>query len=266
MRNLQAGYGLDSNGFIVSDVGLDKIANSYLPCIRETVENLQKLFPRQLHSIYVYGSVARGEAVARKSDLDILAMFDGDLSPGEIAALKHLSIILSQKYVFLVREVGIAVGNCDYAFAPENYYEQAFLKELCVCVHGDDIRGRFGPYKLIMEIAISFNGDILEAFTRTITRLEQASNEEFNSTTQSFARKLIRTYYSMLMQRSQIWTTRLHEQSEVIIHYFHDKESIVRTLQQWIEEPPPNRNTVLDLFKREGKWASDNFVVEACIS
>ena len=60
---LRAGYGLDPNGFIVSDVSKDKIDKVYVPCIRESVESLRNLFHQQLHSVYVYGSVARGEAV-----------------------------------------------------------------------------------------------------------------------------------------------------------------------------------------------------------
>jgi len=77
--NLKVGYGLDSNGFIISDVSKDKIDGVYVPCIRESVENLKKLFHQQLHSVYVYGSVARGDAIAKKSDLDVIAMFNTKL-------------------------------------------------------------------------------------------------------------------------------------------------------------------------------------------
>jgi predicted nucleotidyltransferase len=196
MVSLQAGYGLDRDGYIFSDVALDKIDNVYFPCIRESVEKIARLFPHLLHSIYVYGSVARGKAVVAKSDLDLLAMFNGTLSAEELAHLKILTKALSQKYHSLVRDVGIAILNFDCAVDPSNYYEQAFLKELCVCVHGEDLRERFGPYKLTSEIAISFNGDISEVHTRTISRLEAASKEEFKTLLQSFARKLIRTYYS----------------------------------------------------------------------
>ncbi|WP_129691945.1 nucleotidyltransferase domain-containing protein [Gottfriedia acidiceleris] len=265
MGSLQAGYGLDRDGYIISDVSLVKIDNAYFPCLRESVEKIAILFPHLLHSIYVYGSVARGEAVVVKSDLDLLAMFNGTLSAEELAQLKILTKALSQKYHSLVRDVGIAVVNYDYAVDPANYYEQAFLKEICVCVHGEDLRERFGPYKLTSEIAISFNGDIREVLTRTISWLEVASKEEFKTLIQSFARKLIRTYYSMVMERSQIWTTRLHEQSEVFIHYFQHKEPIIHTLQKWIVDPPTNREIVLKLFKSEGKWVTSNFEREARI-
>ncbi|WP_025028957.1 nucleotidyltransferase family protein [Caldalkalibacillus mannanilyticus] len=266
MKSLQAGYGLDRNGYIMSDVALDKIDNAYFPSIRESVEKLERLFPHLCHSVYVYGSVARGEAVAVKSDLDLLAIFNRKLSAEELVELKKLTGVLSQKYHSLVRDIGIAHINYDYVVDPANYYEQAFLRELCVCIHGEDLRERFGPYKLTSEIAISFNGDISEVLARTMSRFEGASGEEYKTLVKSFSRKLIRTYYSMVMVRSQIWSTRLHEQSEVIIKYFHHKEPIIRTLQRWIEEPPTNQELVLKLFLREGKWVTENFESEARIS
>lgn len=265
MASLQAGYGLDRDGYIVSDVGLDKIDIAYFPCIHESVEKLTQVFPHRLHSIYVYGSVARGEAVAVKSDLDLLALFLGTLTREESAKLHTLTEALSQKYRSLVRDVGIAVANYDDAVDPANYYEQAFLKEMCACVHGEDLRERFGPYQLTSEIAISFNGNIREVLARTISRLEVASDEEFKRLSQTFARKLIRTYYSMVMVRSQIWSTRLHEQSEVVIHHFPEKAPSIRTLQKWIEEPPTNRESVLGFFQSEGNWVSANFEREADI-
>ncbi len=70
----------------------------------------------------------------------------------------------------------------------------------------------------------------------------------------------------MVMVRSQIWSTRLLEQSEVIIHHFPDKEPIIRTLLKWIDKPPTDRAVVYELFKSEGEWASANFVHEAKIS
>lgn len=264
--NLKAGYGLDSKGFIVSDVSEDKIDDVYMLCIRESVESLKKLFNEQLHSVYVYGSVARGEAIAKKSDLDLIAMFDTKLSSIKLAELKKLAEELSHKYCSLFRDVGIAIAYYDYTVDPANYYENAFLKELCVCVYGEDLGERFGPYKLTSEIAIRFNGDIYESLIRTLNRLDSASNDEFKTFSQGFSRKLIRTYYSMVMVRSQIWSTRLHEQSEVFIRYFPDKEPIIRTLLNWVVQPPADREAVYELFKSEGEWASSNFTHEVNIS
>lgn len=265
MRTLHAGDGLDRNGFIVSDVSLDKINYVYLPCIEESVEKLKRLFPHELHSVYLYGSVARGEAIPNKSDLDLLALFNPLLTPDAAAELKSLAKDMSHTYCSLVRDVGIAVGDYNYALNPANYYEQAFLRELCVCLYGEDLRDRFGPYKLTSEIAISFNGDIGEVLNQTIPRLEAASDLDFKTITQAFARKLIRTYYSMVMARSQIWSTRLHDQCQVFARYFPEKQPMIRTLQKWIDGPPSDRGLVVQFFTQEGIWASENFTREAKI-
>lgn len=259
---LETGYGLDPNGFIVSDVSKDKIDKIYVPCIQETIERLREKFV-QLHSVYVYGSVVRGDAVIPKSDLDILALFDGKLSSEELVEIKRLAGELSQKYHSLVRDVGIAVTFYDYTMDSTNYYENAFLRELCVCIYGEDLRNRFGPYKLTPDIAIRFNGDISESLTRTLKRLESASDDEFKKITQGFSRKLIRTYYSMVMVRSQIWTTKLQEQSEIFLRYFPQKKFTNLLLLKWIDEPLINREAVYELFKQEGEWASVHFINEA---
>ncbi|WP_164217059.1 nucleotidyltransferase domain-containing protein [Virgibacillus sp. YIM 98842] len=266
MEYLQAGYGLDQNGYILSDVAADKISADYDACIKESVHQLSKLFPKKLHSVYVYGSVARGDAAYGTSDLDLLALFHGTLQKVDKEEVKGLSQKLSETYHYLVRDVGVAMADYDYVIHPMNYYEQAFLKELCVCVHGEDLRGRFGPYKLSPEVAISFNGDIGEVLDRTMKRLSSAAEKDFKILTQNFARKLIRTCYSMVMARSQIWTTRLREQSEVFIQYFPDKEPTIRTLLKWIEEPPANREHIYQFFVSEGKWLTDNFNQEARIT
>ena len=70
----------------------------------------------------------------------------------------------------------------------------------------------------------------------------------------------------MVMVRSQVWTTRLSEQAEVVITFFPEKESIICTLKNWTDEPPMDRKTVVELFKSEGEWARTNFIHEANIS
>jgi len=257
--NLQPGFGLDRDGYIISDVDTDKIQSIYLPCIHDSIGELTLMFPNRLHSVYLYGSVARGEAIVSKSDLDLIAMFTGTLNSNESTQLKNLSAGLSQKYCSLVRDVGIAVADYEYTIDPENYYEGAFLKELCVCVHGEDPTIGFGPYKLTSEIAVSFNGDIGNFVSRTINRIKVVSNQELGRISQGFARKFIRTCYSMVMVRSQIWTTRLHQQEKVFIHHFPEKESVIRTLQKWLEEPPNNRTLILNLIQNEGKWINKHF-------
>lgn len=263
MDFLRKGYGLDESGFIVRDVGLEKISSVYQKCIQETIETLHIQFPNLLHSVYVYGSVARGDAKKCKSDLDILAIFIRELHNNEQQRMKKLAESLSQKYFSLVRDVGIAKTTLDYCIDPKNYYEQAFLRELCICVDGEDLRDRFGPYKLTADISISLNGDIAEVSGRYMKKLKGASDADFQSTTQGFARKLIRTFYSMVMARSQVWSTKLEEQAEIFLQFFPEKKDVVQTFQEWINDAPQDKLRARAILEKESKWAVDHFTKEA---
>ncbi|EZH65813.1 hypothetical protein DH09_13320 [Bacillaceae bacterium JMAK1] len=262
MSLIHKGYGLDHQGYIQSDVVPTQIS-LYETCIQDCIEQLKQSFPNKVHSVYVYGSVARGEAVKKKSDLDLLVLLTEDLTDQEKRRLNVLGQSLSKTYVDDFREIGLAFTNYDYTMDPNNYDEQAFLKELSICVDGNDLRSYFGPYRLTSEIAIRFNGDINEVYERAMKRLYHGNNEEFRQATIAFARKLIRTYYSMVMYRSQIWTTRLHEQAQVIVQSLPDKSSVIETLLSWINEPPTNQLAVVNLYEQEGRWLIDHFHHEA---
>lgn len=266
MEKLQPGYGLNHEGYIVSDVSLDNISELYYESIEESIKELKILFPKKLHSIYLYGSVARGDATPVKSELDLLILFKDKLLKDEQTELENLQQRLSKKYIKIIREVGIATAEYDYVMDPDNYYEQAFIKEICTCLYGEDIGVHFGPYKLIAEIPISFNGDIEMSLKRNIDKLRNADTETFKVFTQNFSKKLIRTYYSMVMVRSQIWTTRLDEQAIVVERYLKDKEKVVERLLQWIESPPDDYETVHVLFISEGQWLVLNFERETKIT
>lgn len=177
MTLIHKGHGLDEQGYIESDVVATQIS-LYNTCIQDCVAQLKQAFPKQVHSVYVYGSVARGEAVKKKSDLDLLVLFRGDVSEQEKRRLNFLGQSLSKTYVDNFRDVGMAFTNYDYTVDPKNYDEQAFLKELSICVDGNDLRPYFGPYRLTSEIAIRFNGDINEVYERAMKRMYHGDDEE----------------------------------------------------------------------------------------
>ena len=63
--------GLDQSGYITCNISVDKVDSKFRPVIDDTVDNLVSSLGNKLHSIYLYVSIGRGEAVYGKSDLDL---------------------------------------------------------------------------------------------------------------------------------------------------------------------------------------------------
>lgn len=259
--------GLDPEGFILSDVSIDKVLPGYRKVVAVSVSALIASLPGAVHSAYVYGSVARGDAMRGKSDLDLLVVFRRKLTEQQRDTLDALQKDLSSQYKALVREVGIAEANCTYGemMDPANKYGWgAYLKILCVCVYGEDLTQRFENFKVSPDIAVGFNGDAAEAIRSASQRIINAkTDEEAAKAAVGIARKLIRTCYMMVMSRAQVWTTRLSEQAELFLRYFPEKQGLIRTLQGWIDSPPANRDDMLKVLRDDCRWIEDNFEAEA---
>lgn len=259
--------GLDQDGFIQAEASKDKILPEYQRAIDESITELKKTLPNIIHSVYVYGSVAREDAIRGKSDIDLLVVFHRPLSHLEREALSELQKRLSAQYKYLARGVGIADANCTYEdiIAVENEYGWgAFLKIFCCCVDGADLTKRFGNFKISPELASGINGDVASAVDAAIKNLSNAkSGGEVANTAMKIACKLIRTCYMMVMTRAGIWTTDLNEQAQIFAHYFPDKASMAAALKNWIEKPPNNKSVVLKILHEDTKWIIENFETEA---
>ncbi len=260
-------FGLDPNGFILSEVSQDKILPQYRSIIAESIAVLVAFLPDVVHSVYVYGSVARGNAVPKKSDLDLLIVFKQALLELERSTLIGLQEDLSRQYKEVLREIGIADSTCTYdeMLDPANKYSWgAYLKILCVCVYGDDLKKRFSEFKISPEVAIGFNGDIGNALQSAIRQtIEAKTDEEVSKAAARVARKIIRTCYTMVMTRAQVWTTILSGQAELFLCYFPEKREFIRILQDWIDNPLADRGNILGVLEGDCRWVVDNFEVEA---
>ncbi len=258
--------GLDDKGFIISEVSVDNILPEYKQVIDECTAQIKKRLPRLVHSVYVYGSVARGNPVRGKSDLDLLIIFNHRLSDEERKTLNDVLDELSKVYLSLVREVGLADCTVEDMLDPENKYGWgAYLKVLCVCVDGEDLTKQFESFKLVSDIALGFNGDVGRYIETAMQKImdNAISQAEAGKIASVLARKLIRACYSMVMTRAQIWTTKLDEQAEVFVQYFPEKKSFISTLQYWIDYPPEDKEAVIEVLNSDGKWLTENFASEA---
>ncbi|HLZ15101.1 MAG TPA: nucleotidyltransferase domain-containing protein [Candidatus Saccharimonadales bacterium] len=262
--------GLDSNGFILSEVSQENILPQYRSVIDASIAALKTTLPDVVHSVYVYGSVARGNAIPGKSDLDMLVIFKRKLTQQEQDALKGLQESLSSQHKTLVREVGIADATCTYdemLDSTNKYGWGAYLKILCVCVDGEDLTERFEQFKISPDIAIGFNGDASKAIQSAIEKITNAKTDDDAAKAAAIvARKLIRTCYMMVMTRAQVWTTRLSEQAELFLRYFPEKQGFIRTLQSWIDTPSTDREAILKVLRGDCRWVIDNFEAEAKVT
>ena len=253
--------GLDAEGYLETLCALEKIPLAFLPLVDASLALLQSTFAPRLHSIYLYGSVATGLAQPRTSDLDLLVLFRETLSPLQQSELEHVAKSLSASHPSIVREVGIGAASLREALAPESLAGLGcFLKHLCICIAGEDIRPLLPKFRPTLEVARGFNGDyasVVQTMLSDLARTDQF--EPAQHLMRRICRKTVRTGFSLVMPSLGFWTTQLEPSSEYFCRTYPDKRASMTRILDWIQHPPPDKAEFLQTIAPLADWLANEF-------
>ena len=259
MNNLRSG--LDANGFIVKEVSLHKIKQPFVEPLNRSMDEILSNFKDQVHSIYVYGSVATGEAESPASDLDILVILQSKATTLLQKKCEALQGELSEFYKSKFREVGIAVTYKDEVLTGKQTFGWAFFVQiLCERIHGNTLYRAQGNYKPTKELAKQLHGDLAEVLKDYAQQIKaEPDTEKNNLYCKSAVKKLIRAAFCMLMQEENAWSTNLQYMGQIFIKHYPDKQLQMLQSLEHANEACSDKQQVLELLSSFGSWLITEF-------
>jgi len=242
-------YGVDKNGFILTKVKVSKIKKPFVKLIAEVKDELLLNFEEQIDSIYLYGSVATGEAEVKKSDLDVLVVFKKKPSIKSKKLIENLSEKLSKKHKALVREVGIVLSDVKEV-NKDTYGWGCFLKHLCVDIHGENLSGKLPNFKPTRKVAEAFNGDCKKVIMAARKKLSGHPNKkEVLKISSSTARKILRTGFSLVMEKEKSWTTDLKKSYLVFTKHYPEQKAAMKKVLEMALSPTNSKSELIELLQ-----------------
>lgn len=219
MVNVQRCTGLDAEGFIQT-VGGGPLQPEFQPLLEDVCLILSQP-ALGLHSVYLYGSVARGDASAGIGDLDLTLVLRDPPDSQVLEALELTRLALEQRHPE-VSKIDFDIGDRAEVLAPEHANKWGFwLKHHCRCVWGDDLSLRFERFRPSREIALALNGDFAPVLAAYRTRIEHAESAEQRLTLEREAsRKLIRATQTLHTQDAVGWPHTLEEHVAVFVEHY----------------------------------------------
>ena len=202
---MSAPQGVDANGcvLIIADAPIQAQFQPLLADVRESLAGAGM----GLHSLYLYGSVARGDASPGESDLDVTLVLTDPPDAHVLEALEQLRQALEQRH-----EVVSKIDFDRWGF---------WLKHHCRCVWGDDLSLRFEPFRPSRDIALALNGDFEPELSGYLTRIEHASSPPERLRLQrEAARKLIRATHTLRTADTSGWPQTLEEHVALFVQHY----------------------------------------------
>jgi hypothetical protein len=194
--------GVDADGYLVTGASVEHIPAVYRPVVADCVETLTAAFGPRLDGLYLYGSVATGQARPPESDLDLLAVWTSTVDLGRVAAVVRA---LSTRHGAIVREVGLAqvttlglAGDAD----------RCFLKHYCVPLAGRDRRPDYPRYRPSRALADGFNDDLPSVVHRLRSTVDAAGTPAERAIAgRKAARRLLLAVATIESVSHAIWST-----------------------------------------------------------
>ena len=248
MTDKKSSNGLDQAGYILNPLAYHKILAEFLAPVDGVVQALHQAFSSRIHSIYLYGSVPRGEAKLGYSDLDVCVIFHNELGRVDQDKLHQLACQLGSEYP-QISKLDIDPGVYHQVLEPtEKYRWQFWLKQVCCCIWGYDLAKDIEPYRPHGAIAYGLNGD-LETFmsdmASTFARLSSSDIAKI------IGKKLIRSAYYLIATKDGSWHTDLARCAKATMTFYPNHQEEIRlalALSLGIETSEEKAMTLFERF------------------
>ena len=250
--------GLDEDGFIRNSGSLDKIPERFTAVLKFVQNAVESQFGQEMHSLYVYGSVASGKARPKLSDLDVFIVFKNDVSPQNKESVVQLEKKLSHKFLSEVREVGIACASVPEIFEGDNQVGWGcFIKHMCVCLSGENLATALPKFEPTRAVAFGLNGDLKQEMEKVRTAMSERSDATINKTVMSFSRKMVRTAFGLVIEEAHCWTTDLNECATIFESYYPEHVTQIRQTLEIAKGAPVDCDKFLILLDGFGCWLAE---------
>lgn len=196
MRDPLEGRTVD--GRVRTGASARRISPQYRTALSAAVGRIVAVEPAA--SVYVYGSVATGQACAPSSDIDLLTVGASGDAVAEVASE------LTAEFAHLSRSVEIAPANAvDFDGGHDAAYGgRAFLHHYCVHLAGPDHDQATEGFPADRRLARAFNGDIATHVSRW---LSESGHVDPGPLGRRVARKTLLAVAGLVSVHDDTWTT-----------------------------------------------------------
>ena len=225
-------------GFLLNEASEENIENPWDIAVSEAKLTLLQQFGTLIRSIYVQGSVARGEAVQGSSDLDIIAIVNDSLSEPYTSFASALSKELTARYPFMTKLDLLLVPYKDLFKSRRALMTKFVIKTQGVCIYGEDIAPFIRPYKADSRTIFQLfmiKKDIITAIKNIKASKTQAETDHW---CRWIMRKLLRTGFELVLLREKKYPLGLYTCYKIFSNYYPERESEMRTTLTYAISPP----------------------------
>ena len=243
----------DEDGFLISEASRNKIQPPWLEAVEAAKVVYLRNFGQRLHSVYVRGSVARGLAVLKISDVDTFAIIsnEDDFDP---TWMSQAQLQLNHQFLFAAW-VEVTADLLDDIFDESQIRLRFRIKVESTCVYGSNLSPQIPPFRVNKRLARALQPNIEWILNHEyINEIETSTQAELLETCNGVATELLRTGMVLIMVREGTYTPDLYPSYKCFSKYYPQYEPEMKRLLHLALNPISNLIELKPLVDQFGRW------------
>ncbi|MFT5167792.1 MAG: hypothetical protein ACI8P3_003030 [Saprospiraceae bacterium] len=241
-------YKVDKMGLLVNPAHWTHVPTEWhapIECIKQAyIQHYQK----DLHSIYLRGSIVRGTFMKGLSDIDVLGLvyidnIKWEHSPFEAALFEDLKLTFpfEANFELMVSSFSSDLNTSYPALA-------MVLKTQSLCIWGNDVLENIPPFRADRSLLIHYKW-----LDKDIAGFLENNNVE-ESDYQEIMKLMVRCGFELLIEKSGSYTTDLYPAVQSFGQYYPAYKSAMEKALFYFLNPYENLNQQRELILTLGKW------------
>ncbi len=245
----------DKDGFIVSESSGEKLVSPWKDAVAEIKDIYKTHLGNDLHSVYVRGTVSRGEVIKGISDIDTFSVIYKTQENIDRSWVKEVRKELEKKYDF---STGIEIDfiALDELFDGDEMFNDRFMiKTQSACVYGEDLANKIEPFKATKETASHFHQNLGVIFEKAKKGLQGNTDiEDVKGWAMWAMKRIIRAGFALVLDREKAFTRDLYPAYEIFSKYYSEQEPKMRQALEYAINPPEDSQEIIRFINDFGVW------------
>jgi predicted nucleotidyltransferase len=250
IKEIGSYFQTDSEGYLVNPASVEKIGDEWRPVVNDIIDTYKTHYGEKLHSVYVRGSVAKGDANPDVSDVDTFAYVTLPKDQIKTEWIKSFEGELAEKYPF-VQGFEISVDPVESA------QDDRILLLQSACVFGEDLSKTMPKVKVGKETlghVYSFKKNLI--WFDEWAKKSQEKVEMMNSCTW-LMKRFLRTGLELTMERAGRYTRDLYPSYKVFAEYYPEKEAEMKEVLYLALNPTDDLEVIKKIRNNFGVWLEE---------
>ncbi|GAB3051478.1 nucleotidyltransferase [Virgibacillus ainsalahensis] len=246
---------LDDKGYIINESDSEKINHKFLQAIQRIKERCLYVLPREIHSIYIRGSLPRGSEIEGVSDVDVIIVTYSDPQNIDLDWVEEAEQLIDQEFPFIN---GVELGFCPLSEVKETKYCSMIpfiLKTYGICIYGDNLISKLPDYKPDSSLAnehLIHLSSLIDKARNDLTGNDDI--EDIRDCCSWIMRIIVRAGLALVIVQEHSYTRDLFPAFKLFSRHYPEKEQEMRTALWYAINPLSNSEEILKYLDSFGDW------------